>query len=89
MRTTLTLDDDLVAALKREAGRTGKAFKDVVNDVVRAGLEAGLKEPAPRRYRLTPVRLGHVTPGINLDKALQLADELEDHETAHELERRR
>lgn len=38
MRTTLTLDDDVAAKLKAEARRTGRAFRDVVNDALRLGL---------------------------------------------------
>jgi hypothetical protein len=38
MRTTLTLDEDVVAKLKAEARRSGKAFREVVNETLRAGL---------------------------------------------------
>ena len=49
MRTTLTLDDDVEAQLRREMKRTGKSFKAAVNDAVREGLArrriAGRIEP--------------------------------------------
>ena len=35
MRTTLTLDDDLAVALKEQAQRAGRPFKQVVNDALR------------------------------------------------------
>jgi metal-responsive CopG/Arc/MetJ family transcriptional regulator len=38
MRTTVTLDDDVAAQLQREIRRTGKSFKEAVNEAVRAGL---------------------------------------------------
>lgn len=38
MRTTLTLDDDIAARLQAEARKTGRPFKTVVNDYLRAGL---------------------------------------------------
>ncbi|HEU0236785.1 MAG TPA: hypothetical protein VFR14_10135 [Candidatus Limnocylindrales bacterium] len=38
-RTTLTLDDDVASGLEREVRRTGRTFRSVVNDVLRAGLE--------------------------------------------------
>ncbi len=38
MRTTLTLDDDVEAQLRREMKRSGKTFKEAVNDAVREGL---------------------------------------------------
>ncbi len=32
VRTTLTLDDDVLARLEREARREGKSFKEIVNN---------------------------------------------------------
>jgi hypothetical protein len=88
MRTTLTLDKDLALTLRAEAHRTGKPLKRIVNETLRAGLLAR-KRPAARRYRLTPARLGGVVPGVDLDKALRLADALEDEATLRKLEMRK
>lgn len=38
-----------------------------------------------RPYRLEPVAMGEVTGPCDLDKALQLADRLEDEETSRKL----
>ena len=38
MRTTLTLDEDVVRLLADEAHRTQRPFKHVVNDAIRRGL---------------------------------------------------
>lgn len=89
VRTTLTLDDDLAQALKEKAFRTGSSFKSVVNETLRAGLAASQAPPRPKRYRLEPSSLGGVRPGIDLDRALELADVLEDREIARELEQRK
>lgn len=48
-------------------------FKQALNDAVRAGATA-----APVRLRTQTADLG--TPGVPLDRALQLAGELEDEE---------
>ena len=40
MRTTLTLDDDVAVRLEREVRKRGGSFKSVVNDLLRAGLDA-------------------------------------------------
>ncbi len=40
-------------------------------------------------YRVQPTSLGGVVPGINLDKALALADALEDQEITARIELRR
>lgn len=85
MRTTLTLDDDLAAALKERARKSGRPFKELVNSTLRMGLEAALSPPAPRRYRLEPSSLGRTRNDIDLDKALAMADALEDAENAREL----
>ena len=88
MRTTLTLETDLAAVLKAEARRSGRSLKKIVNETLRAGL-AARKAPAARRYRLKAVSLGGVLPGIDLDKALRLADALEDEAVARKLEMRK
>jgi hypothetical protein len=70
------------------AKETERPFKQVVNDAIRAGLEHG-RQPRRQRYRLSPRSLGGVRPGVNLDKALQMAAGLEDAELAHKLELRK
>jgi hypothetical protein len=76
VRTTLTIDDDLAGLLKRRARELGVPFKDVVNRTIRAGLG----EEARPRPRTVPKTIAHsfgFTPGVDLDKLNQLADELE------------
>ncbi len=88
MRTTLTLDDQVAKELKEVAHRAGKPFKDVVNETLRNGLCAKHARP-PKAYRLATVSLGGVRAGVNLDKALSLADAIEDEEIARKLELRK
>jgi len=57
MRTTVTLDDRLAVELKRIAVDTGRPFKDVINETIRAGL-AVRHRPQATRYRLRPSALG-------------------------------
>ena len=78
MRTTLTIDYQLATALKDVAHQSNKSFKEVVNETLRAGLEAKKTSGKARPYRLKPVSMGPVGSKFNLDKALQLADALED-----------
>lgn len=89
MRTTLTLDDDIAKDLKEAAYRGGTSFKATVNDALRAGLTAAGAPAKRKRYRIAPASLGGVRPGIDLDKALQLADALEDEGIARKLELRK
>ncbi len=85
MRTTLTIDDPVARQLREEAHRTGKSFKAVVNETLRAGIARARVPPAGRRYRLEPVSMGEVVGGHDLDKALQLAERLEDEEIVRKL----
>ena len=89
MRTTITLDDELARALKQLAVDSGLSFKSVVNQTLRAGLASAARPPKPRRYRITPRHLGGVVPGIDLDRALRVADRLEEEELARKLELRK
>ena len=41
MRTTVTLDPDVAARLRRLARERGASFKATINETLRAGLEAG------------------------------------------------
>ena len=88
MRTTLSIEDQLSAALRDAAHKSGKPFKQVVNEVLRKGLHV-IERPVGRPYRLRPASLGGVRPGLNLDKALALADTLEDAAIMAELEARK
>ena len=89
MRTTLTIDEHIARDLKEIAHRSGKPFKQVVNETLHAGLIAREAPRRARRYRLKPASLGQPLSGINLDKALQLADSLEDLEIVRKLELRK
>jgi hypothetical protein len=85
IRTTLTIDDRIAKALKDIAHRSNRSFKDVVNDILRAGLTAkGTRKAKP--YVVRPAALGDPMPGINLDKALALSDAIENQELAAKMQ---
>ena len=88
MRTTLTIDDHLAAELKRAAHESNRSFKELVNETLQAGLRAK-RRPRRKPYRLSPVSLGTPRLGVDLDKALWVADALEDEEIARELDLRK
>lgn len=88
MRTTLTLEDRLVVALKRTAQEQGKPFKEVVNETLRAGLHAQA-HPSPRPYRLEPTAMGQPRSGYDLVKAREISEELEDAAMAEKLDQRK
>ncbi len=88
MRTTLTIEDRLAEELKRAAHASGKPFKQIVNETLRAGLAARQRPPA-KPYRLEPAHMGAVAAGADLTKARQLSDQLEEEALAAKLEQRK
>jgi hypothetical protein len=86
MRTTVTLDQDVAAKLREITRERGISFKAALNDSVRAGLTTS-SQPS-KRFRVHARPLG-ARPGINLDKALTLAGEMEDAEILRKLELRK
>jgi hypothetical protein len=83
MRTTVTLDPDVEAKLKARMRERGIPFKVALNDALRAGLDG---ESGPRsRFRVLARPMG-VRPGVDLDRALRLAGDLEDEEIVRKLE---
>lgn len=89
MRTTLTLDDDLAAELRERAHRTGRSFKQVVNEALRQGLAHVAREAPAAPYRLRPKGMGDLASGLETEKMLALADRLHDEEAARELRSRK
>jgi hypothetical protein len=78
MRTTVTIDDDVEKKLRAAVRRSGRPFKQVLNDALRQGLAA----PAQRaltHFRQPQFDMG--SPLVDLTKAANLAAELEDQET--------
>lgn len=73
MRTTVTLDADTEQLIRRRMRERGQTFKEAINDAIRASAH-GTAEP----FRTKTAALGRAR--VDLDRALQLAAELEDDE---------
>ena len=77
MRTTLTLDDDVAIRLERLKNQRGQTLKELVNTVLRAGLDQ-LETPIPSShppYRLEAVALGPRLPNLdNIAEILVVAE---------------
>lgn len=82
----MTLDPDVAARLKQIAAERGLSFKEVLNSTLRAGLAPRGSRSA--RYRLPTFKMG-LRPGVDLDRALRLAESMEDQETLRKLELRK
>jgi hypothetical protein len=59
VRTTLTLEDDVAAALERRRRELNHSLKQEVNDLIRAGLvHVEQERPAGSRFRVEPLDIG-------------------------------
>ena len=76
MRTTLTLDDDIAAKLKAEARKSGEPFKQIVNRVLRTGLNARTQAASVPPYKIK-ARALDLRPGFNYDKVWELIEQIE------------
>lgn len=78
MRTTLTLDPDVVKLLEDEVHRVRKPFKQVVNDAIRRGLLPSTSSKPASKYRVQP-HSATFLPGLDRSRLNALVDELEDY----------
>jgi hypothetical protein len=83
MRTTVTLDADVERALKSVSKERGVSFKQAINEAIRNGLLKPEKR-AKRRFVQKTYSLGAEQP-FRWDKALAMADALEDEELIRKL----
>lgn len=76
MRTTIQIDDELLVTLKEQAHRQKSSLTRLVNQTLRAGLQAA-KAPVANKplFQQQPYSMG--APKLCLDKALALAATLE------------
>ncbi|MGA2879616.1 MAG: hypothetical protein ABSG13_11750 [Bryobacteraceae bacterium] len=75
-RTTITLEDDVRAKLEAEVRKTGKSFKETVNETLRLGLFSREKVGASEPFVIKAKDMG-LKPGYNLDKTWELIEEVE------------
>jgi hypothetical protein len=73
IRTTVSLDDDVVARVKRESLSRGASFRDTLNDLLRAALLGIDYKPHRRALAILPTHMGH-KPGLNYDSIESLLE---------------
>jgi hypothetical protein len=70
MRTTVTLDDDVAAAVARIRREQGVGVSDAINQLVRSGL----RRPPRGRFRQRTARLGLSIDVTNVAEALEILE---------------
>jgi hypothetical protein len=79
MRTTINLDDQLLADAKRLAHESGKTLTAVIEDALRERL-ARRESPRQRSqaFRLHTFKGNGLQPGVDLDNSAALRDLMDD-----------
>lgn len=76
IRTTVTLDDDVVERVKQQSRSRGKSFRETLNELLRTALVATETQPRRRKLNLVPHHGGYY-PGLNYDCTEALLEYLE------------
>jgi hypothetical protein len=76
MRTTLSLDEDVLQKARTVASQLRVPFKTVVNEALRVGLTEVEKPAKQRPYRTVPHDMG-LRSGLNLDNVQALLAQVE------------
>jgi len=79
MRTTITIDDALLAEAKVIAARSGRTLNAVVEDALRVAIQRRrLTHASEPRKPLPTYSGGWARPGVNLDSNAELLDLMEE-----------
>jgi len=74
VRTTVTLEPDVERLVRTRMRERGISFKQALNEAIRAGATPGATPP----FRTKTASMGRSQ--VNLDRALQIAGDIEDDE---------
>lgn len=77
MRTTIRIDDALLAEAKRRAANSGRTLTAVVEDALREAFARRADRGRAPRPELPVFRGGRVLPGVDLDDSAALLDLME------------
>ena len=75
IRTTVTLDEDVVERVKEESRSHGVPFRETLNNLLRAALTEG-RQGKPRELSIEPHHGGYY-PGLNYDCTESLLEHAE------------
>jgi hypothetical protein len=73
IRTTVTLDEDVMERLKEQARSKGVPFRQALNEILRTGLLAARISPQAPPFRIEPKHMG-TKPGVDYDNIAALLD---------------
>ena len=83
MRTTIRIDDSLLADAKALAARTHRSLNSVIEDAIRAALARSSDDSPGPPVRLPTVSGHGLQPGVNLDDGAALRELMDEWDAAH------
>ena len=76
MRTTITIDDDVLEQARALAAKLRTPFKTIINEALRAGLEHVERPAKQKPYKTYPHAMG-LKSGRKLDNIQELLSQIE------------
>ena len=76
VQATITLDEDVASNIRTEMRRSGRSFKEIVNEFLRLGLNIRRQVKSPHPFVVKPSPMGS-RPGLNYDNVGELLEQLE------------
>jgi hypothetical protein len=73
IRTTVTLEDDVLERVKRESRARGASSKETINDLLRTALVNVDYKPGKRKLPMNPTPMSQI-PGLNYDCIAELIE---------------
>jgi len=73
IRTTVTLDEDVLARVKQESRSRGTSFRETINELLRSALVRGSTAPKRSGFRLRATHMG-LRPNLNYDDVESLLE---------------
>ena len=67
IRTTVTLDEDVLERVKAESRNRGASFRDTLNDLLRLALVTQAAAPPREPFKIRGYHMGPLRPGLNYD----------------------
>lgn len=83
MRTTIRLDDQLLAEAKKLAMQTGRTLTAVIEDALRQALARQCQKPTRRPARLKTVGGKGLQASVDFDSSVSLLELMDAHHDAH------
>lgn len=77
IRTTVTLDDDVLERAREYCRKRGISFRQGLNELVRSGIRSASSVHPRELFRVEPVRGTGYNPSLNYDCAADLLEQIE------------